>query len=131
MDFQYVTDLTANLTDIGGGQLVDVDGNCLSYSLNSADPTYNFVTSYGEKETRLQFEKCIQPASFNSSDPAQVQAAKRQLWSAETISFSHDLVYLRNVCTDLVIMKEKEENDPKVYKDMSCGEPSFHYRLVN
>jgi hypothetical protein len=133
LNYWFRNDLVANSTTLGGGQLVDVDGHCIAYSLDPAsteDAPFNYVDQYGAKSLRIQVETCVDAEGFDSTDPAQLHKAKQQLWSVELSPFSHELAYIRNVCTNKVI-KRVQGGDGRVYPGMACGEPHFVHQLVD
>lgn len=129
LNWQFRTDVTDLLEDVGGGQLVDPVGNCLGFT-----EVENYTDRYGATSTRIQVVPCLQPEDIDVTDEAQVEEFKKQVWSVELGESSDELVYVRNACSNDVLQKvrSKGDHDDKVYKGQrSCKEQHFDFALVD
>lgn len=128
LDFTYDPTITESIETIEGGQLKDVDGNCLGYT-----EIDNFTDRYGSSKTLLQVVPCLTLEDLDLEDTEQLELTK-QLWSVEASDANEDLVYIRNICGDLVIKKTLEGSKvdaDEIYTDQSeCQLKNFKVEVV-
>lgn len=84
-----------------GGQLIDGNGYCLSI-----DQFENFENAEGGVETRLQYGTCLADITADLFNSGQFT----QLWTAELSDCSFEKAYIRNICTDLVLIRIKDQD---------------------
>ena len=90
--------ITGLLRDVGG-QLIDGKEKCLSI-----DKFENYVNADNVVETRLQYGTCLVAITedlFKSDDFT-------QLWTAELSESSLEKAYIRNIGTDLALIRIKD-----------------------
>ena len=119
----------ASLNLLEGGQLKDIDGNCLGFTESP-----NFDDGTIEQSTRLQWTECLTGdfGPVDNLDPV-LDPLKKQLWFGDLSDASEDKIYLRQVCTNKMIRRikgDKAHTDP-LYEgeDPSYCHKTIHFEL--
>lgn len=129
VEWEFRTDVTDLIDGLGGGQLSDLNDNCLAFTEFD-----NYEDSQGIKSTRVQVVPCIHADDIDVNDPEQVENFKKQVVSIELGDSLTDLYYIRFACTDKVIKKIKSsgKHDDKVFDgQLTCQEQHFDFELVD